>query len=76
MKNILIWEVVAVKGIKATITNFAVYLVGLIDAATVVLLFFSFLDMITGLLRACMKKSLNSKLGLANLIKKFTVFFV
>lgn len=64
------------KGIMATITSFAVYLAGLIDAATVVLLFFMFLDMITGLLRAWMTKSLNSTLGLAGLIKKFAVFVV
>lgn len=70
------WEVAAVKGIMATITSFAVYLAGLIDAATVVLLFFMFLDMITGLLRAWMTKSLNSTLGLAGLIKKFAVFVV
>lgn len=70
------WEVAAVKGIMATITSFAVYLAGLIDAATVVLLFFMFLDMVTGLLRAWMTKSLNSTLGLAGLIKKFAVFVV
>lgn len=70
------WEVAAVKGILATITSFAVYLAGLIDAATVVLLFFMFLDMITGLLRAWMTKSLNSTLGLSGLIKKFAVFVV
>ncbi|MEZ0482661.1 phage holin family protein [Planococcus sp. SIMBA_160] len=64
------------KGIMATITSFAVYLAGLIDAATVVLLFFMFLDMVTGLLRAWMTKSLNSTLGLAGLIKKFAVFVV
>ncbi|OED32518.1 hypothetical protein BHE17_08715 [Planococcus maritimus] len=60
----------------ATITSFAVYLAGLIDAATVVLLFLMFLDMVTGLLRAWMTKSLNSTLGLTGLINKFAVFVV
>lgn len=70
------WEVTAVKGFLATITSFAVYLAGLINEATVVLLFFMFLDIITGLLRAWLTKSLNSTLGMAGLIKKFAVFVV
>lgn len=65
-----------VKGILAALTSFGVYLTGLINEATVVLLFFMFLDMITGLLRAWMTKSLNSTLGMAGLIKKFAVFVV
>jgi len=70
------WEVAAVKGFLAALTSFAVYLAGLINEATVVLLFFMFLDMITGMLRAWMTKSLNSTLGMAGLIKKFAVFVV
>lgn len=64
------------KGFMAALTSFAVYLAGLINEATVVLLFFMLLDMITGLLRAWMTKSLNSTLGMAGLIKKFAVFVV
>ncbi|ANU13454.1 hypothetical protein BBI08_06190 [Planococcus halocryophilus] len=64
------------KSFLAALTSFAVYLAGLINEATVVLLFFMFLDMITGLLRAWMTKSLNSTLGMAGLIKKFAVFVV
>lgn len=64
------------KGFLAALTSFAVYLAGLINEATVVLLFFMFLDIITGLLRAWMTKSLNSTLGMAGLIKKFAVFVV
>lgn len=70
------WEVAAVKSFMAAVTSFAVYLAGLINEATVVLLFFMFLDMITGLLRAWLTKSLNSTLGMAGLIKKFAVFVV
>lgn len=70
------WEVSAVKTFLAAVTSFAVYMAGLINEATVVLLFFMFLDMITGLLRAWMTKSLNSTLGMAGLIKKFAVFVV
>nr|WP_162138559.1 phage holin family protein [Planococcus halocryophilus] len=70
------WEVAGVKSFLAALTSFAVYLAGLINEATVVLLFFMFLDMITGLLRAWMTKSLNSTLGMAGLIKKFAVFVV
>ncbi|PSL42119.1 toxin secretion/phage lysis holin [Planomicrobium soli] len=70
------WEVTAVKGFLAAVVSFAVYLTGLINEATVVLLFFMFLDMITGLLRAWMTKSLNSTLGWAGLIKKFAIFVV
>lgn len=70
------WEVATVKSFMAAVTSFAVYLAGLINEATVVLLFFMFLDMITGLLRAWLTKSLNSTLGMAGLIKKFAVFVV
>lgn len=70
------WEVAAVKGLMAALTSFVVYMAGLINEATVVLLFFMLLDMITGLLRAWMTKSLNSTLGMAGLIKKFAVFVV
>ena len=70
------WEVATVKSFLAAVTSFAVYLAGLINEATVVLMFFMFLDMITGLLRAWLTKSLNSTLGMAGLIKKFAVFVV
>lgn len=64
------------KGFIAALTSFAVYLAGMINEATVVLLFFMFLDMVTGILRAWLTKSLNSTLGMAGLIKKFAVFVV
>ena len=70
------WEVTAVKGFLAALTSFAVFMADLINEATVVLLFFMFLDMITGILRAWLTKSLNSTLGMAGLIKKFAVFVV
>lgn len=70
------WEVTMVKTFLSAVTSFAVYMAGLINEATVVLMFFMFLDMITGLLRAWMTKSLNSTLGMAGLIKKFAVFVV
>lgn len=70
------WEVTAVKGLLAALTSFAVFLADLINEATVVLLFFMFLDMVTGIMRAWLTKSLNSTLGMAGLIKKFAVFVV
>lgn len=64
------------KGFLAALASFAVYMADLINEVTVVLLFFMFLDMITGILRAWLTKSLNSTLGMAGLIKKFAVFVV
>lgn len=70
------WEVAAVKGFLATITSFGVYMAGLLNEVTVFLMFFMFLDMVSGLLRAWLTKSLNSTLGLAGVIKKVAVFVI
>ncbi|PJN91225.1 phage holin family protein [Bacillus sp. mrc49] len=68
------WEVAAVKGGLATLISFLLYLSGIMNEVTVVLVFFQVLDMITGLFRAYMTKSLNSTFCLAGLIKKVAVF--
>ncbi|MTD30144.1 holin family protein [Planomicrobium sp. YIM 101495] len=70
------WEVGAVKGLMAAVTSFGAYLAGVVNEVTVILVFAMFLDMITGLLRAYVTKSLNSTLGMAGLIKKFAVFII
>lgn len=66
-------EVTALKSLAAVFTSFFVYIIGMVNEAIVVLLFFMILDFITGLLRAYMTKSLNSTLGLSGVIKKFSI---
>ncbi|WP_167578629.1 phage holin family protein [Jeotgalibacillus proteolyticus] len=64
------------KSILALVTGFTVYISGVINEATVILVFFMFLDFISGMLRGWLTKSLNSTIGLAGLIKKFAVIVI
>ena len=67
-------EVSAVKGSLTVIAGFLMYIAGMVNEIIVVLVFFMFLDLITGLLRAYLTKTLNSTLGIAGVIKKFAIF--
>ncbi|KIL46144.1 hypothetical protein KR50_28190 [Jeotgalibacillus campisalis] len=70
------WEVFAVKGVMSLITGFSLYVAGVINEVTVILVFFMFLDFVSGILRGWLTKSLNSTIGLAGLIKKFAVIVI
>ncbi|MGN7409980.1 phage holin family protein [Sporosarcina sp. SAFN-010] len=67
-------EVTGVKGIGALFISFLIYLIGVINEAVVVLMFFMILDGVTGLLRAYVTKSWDSTIGFAGVVKKLGVF--
>ncbi|MEN8702446.1 phage holin family protein [Bacillus infantis] len=69
-------EVAGIKGIGALLTSFLAYILGIINEAVVVLIFFMFLDMGTGLLRSWLTKSWNSTVGMAGIIKKVAIVFL
>lgn len=69
-------EVAGFKGIGALIISFAIYLIGVINEAVVVLMFFMLMDVITGLLRSWITKSWDSTIGFAGIVKKLGVFFM
>lgn len=67
-------EVTGIKSIGALVISFAIYLIGVINEAVVVLVFFMLLDVITGLLRSWVTKSWDSTIGFAGIVKKIGVF--
>lgn len=67
-------EITGIKAIGALLTSFAAYILGIVNEAIIVLVFFMFLDMATGLLRSWLTKSWNSTVGMAGVIKKFGIF--
>ncbi|MEF7566302.1 phage holin family protein [Bacillus infantis] len=69
-------EVAGIKGIGALLTSFLAYILGIVNEAVVVLVFFMFLDMGTGLLRSWLTKSWNSTVGMAGIIKKVAIVFL
>jgi toxin secretion/phage lysis holin len=69
-------EVAGIKGLGALLTSFFVYILGIVNEAVVVLIFFMFLDMGTGLLRSWMTKSWNSTIGMAGVIKKVAILIL
>lgn len=69
-------EVAGAKSIGALVISFVVYIAGIVNEAVVVLVFFMIMDMISGLLRAWLTKSLNSTLGTAGIIKKIAIMML
>lgn len=69
-------DVAGIKAIGALLTSFAVYILGIVNEVIIVLVFFMFLDMATGLLRSWLTKSWNSTVGMAGIIKKVAIFFL
>lgn len=69
-------EELTVKGPAAAFITFGAYLLGKVDALVIVLLLFTILDFITGLMRAYVTKSLNSSFGMIGIFKKVAVFIV
>lgn len=67
-------EVTGVKSIGALVISFAIYLIGVINEAVVVLVFFMLLDVVTGLLRSWVTKSWDSTIGFSGIVKKIGVF--
>lgn len=64
------------KGAGALLTSFFIYIVGIVNEAIIVLVFFMCLDMITGLLRSYVTKSWNSTVGMAGTIKKVAILIL
>ncbi|WP_262382946.1 phage holin family protein [Bacillus infantis] len=69
-------EVAGVKSIGALFIGFMTYILGIVNEAVVVLIFFMLLDMGTGLLRSWLTKSWNSTVGMAGIIKKVTILIL
>lgn len=69
-------EVTGVKGLGALIISFLIYMIDVVNEAIVVLVFFMLLDMITGLLRSWVTKSLDSTIGFAGVVKKFAIIIM
>lgn len=67
-------EVTGFKGLGALIISFVIYMIDVVNEAVVVLVFFMFLDVITGLLRSWVTKSWDSTIGFAGVVKKLGVF--
>ena len=67
-------EVTGFKGIGALIISFIIYMIDVVNEAIVVLVFFMLLDLITGLLRSWVTKSLDSTIGFAGVVKKVAIF--
>lgn len=68
--------ITGVKGVGAMLTSFAIYIIGIVNEAIVVLVFFMLLDMLTGLLRSYITKSWNSTVGMAGIIKKVAILIL
>lgn len=69
-------EVAGLKSIGALLVGFMTYILGIVNEAVVVLIFFMFLDMGTGLLRSWLTKSWNSTVGMAGIIKKVAILIL
>lgn len=69
-------QVTGVKGIGAILTSFAMYMMHIINEAIIVLVFIMFVDVASGLMRAFLTKSLNSTVGWAGAIKKFSALLL
>ncbi|SIT91769.1 toxin secretion/phage lysis holin [Edaphobacillus lindanitolerans] len=69
-------EVTGIKGIGALIISFFIYMIDVVNEAVVVLVFFMILDMLTGLLRSWVTKSLDSTIGFAGVVKKFAILIM
>ena len=67
-------EITGFKGIGALIISFLIYLIGVVNEAVVVLVFFMLLDVVTGLLRSWVTKSWDSTIGFSGVVKKIGVF--
>lgn len=67
-------EITGVKGVVALIISFLIYMIDVVNEAIVVLVFFMILDMLTGLLRSWVTKTLDSTIGYAGIIKKVAIF--
>ncbi len=67
-------ESAAVKSIGGLVISFLIYMIGVVNEAVIVLIFFMILDVVTGLLRSYITKSLDSTVGMVGVIKKFGVF--
>ena len=60
----------------ATIATALTWLIGAWDTALIVLVLFMALDYITGVIRACINKSLSSSVGLIGIARKSLIFIV
>lgn len=69
-------EVAGVKGIGTLIASFGAYILGMINEWVIVLVFFMFLDMGSGVLRSWVTKSWNSTVGMSGVIKKVAIIFL
>jgi|SRR5690554_763721 len=67
---------VALKAPIAVVTAFLSHLLGIVNELVVVLLFFMVLDMVTGLMRGLLTKTLNSTIGLKGIFKKVAMLIV
>ena len=67
-------ELTGIKGIGALTISFIIYLIGVVNEAVVVLVFFMILDVITGLMRSWVTKSWDSTIGYVGVVKKIGVF--
>jgi len=52
------------------------YIIGIVNEALIVLVFFMILDMVTGILRSFMTKSWNSTIGMSGIIKKVAILIL
>jgi len=69
-------EVTGIKGLGALIVSFLIYMIDVVNEAIVVLVFFMLLDMITGLGRSWVTKSLDSTIGFQGVMKKFFILMM
>lgn len=56
-------ESAGVKSIGVLVISFLIYMVGVVNEAVIVLIFFMILDVLTGVLRSYITKSLDSTVG-------------
>ncbi|MEK3935911.1 phage holin family protein [Sporosarcina sp. FSL W7-1349] len=69
-------EITGVKSIGALVVSFLIYLIGVVNEAVVVLVFFMLLDVVTGLLRSWITKSWDSTIGFSGVVKKLGIFIM
>jgi len=76
MAEVTRMEVTGIKGLGALIVGFLIYMIDVVNEAIVVLVFFMLLDMITGLGRSWVTKSLDSTIGFQGVMKKFFILMM
>ncbi|GEM_PF-4392807 len=64
-------QVTGLKSVGALVASFTMFMLDVINEALVVLVFLMLIDMITGVLRSFLTKSINSTIGAAGIVKKF-----